>query len=127
MPGAAGRGDEGVRYGYDAMRLPLRFAESCNCSDVDLAARLMIALDRFPGDPAVRDLGGAPLTNEESVVSALGKAAALAAVGDPSERATSWRTLSVLNRSERRTTERPGMRWGDSSLTTDSLGGCPPI
>jgi hypothetical protein len=75
----AGRGDEGVRYGYDAGRMPIRFAESCHPADVALAARLTPALDRFVGHPAARDLGGAPLPGEESVVAAAAKAAALAA------------------------------------------------
>ena len=54
MPGAAGRADERVRYGYDATRMPIRFAESCHLADVALAARLTPALDRSVGDPAVQ-------------------------------------------------------------------------
>ena len=70
MPGAAGRADERVHYGYDATRMPIRFAESCHPADVALAARLTPALDRSVGDPAVRDLDGTTLLNEESVVAA---------------------------------------------------------
>jgi hypothetical protein len=127
MPGAAGRGDDGVRYGYDAMRMPVRFAESCNRSDVDIAARLMIALDRFPRDPAVRDLGGAPLTDDESVVSAVGKAAALAAAGD---RVRASNQLESARRIQHVEPTYYGAAWnalGRLLLTTDTLGGCPPI
>jgi endoglucanase len=127
MPGAAGRGDEGVRYGYDAMRLPLRFAESCDRYDVAIAARLMIALDRFPGDSAVRDLGGAPLIDDESVVSAAGEAAALAAAGD-AERATVQ--LQNAERIQQAAPTYYGAAWnalGRVILTTNTLGGCPPI
>ena len=49
-----------MHYGYDATRMPIRFAESCHPADVALAARLTPALDRSVGDPAVRDLDGAP-------------------------------------------------------------------
>jgi endoglucanase len=89
MPGAAGRADEGVHYGYDATRMPIRFAESCHPADIALAARLTPALDRSVGDPAVRDLDGTPLLNEESVVAAAAKAAALAATGQNARAASS--------------------------------------
>ena len=127
MPGAAGHGNEGVRYGYDAARMPLRFAESCSSADVALAARLGVALDRFSGDPAVRDLGGAPLVEVESVVAASGKAAVLAAAGE-TERAG-----VQLSRAEQLQQAQPtyfGAAWtalGRMMLTTESLGGCPPL
>lgn len=82
VPGAAGRGGEGVRYGYDATRFPLRQAESCTPGDRTLAARLAPALEQSPGSAAERDLGGRPLTADRSVVGLEGEAAALAAAGD---------------------------------------------
>jgi len=98
MPGAAGRGNEGVRYGYDATRTPIRFAESCDPQDVALAARMTEALNRFPGDPASRDLGGSPLTSDESVVAATAKAGALAASGDTIGAAAQWTFGFLANR-----------------------------
>jgi endoglucanase len=127
MPGATGRGSEGVRYGYDATRVPLRFAESCDPEDVALAARLREPLDRFPGDPAFRDLGGAPLTTEESVVAAAAKAAALAASGDD---VRAREQLSRADHLQRSTPTYYGAAWnalGRLMLTGDTLGGCPPL
>jgi endoglucanase len=65
---------------------PLR--ESCHPADVALAARLTPALDRFVGNRATRDLGGAPLLSEESVVAAAAKAPALAAAGQTARAAS---------------------------------------
>ena len=98
MPGAAGRADEGVHYGYDATRMPIRFAESCHPADVALAARLTPALDRSVGDPAVRDLDGTPLLNVESVVAAAAKAAALAAAGQNARTASQLLTPTTSSR-----------------------------
>jgi endoglucanase len=127
MPGAAGRGDEGVRYGYDATRMPIRFAESCHPADVALAARLTPALDQFVGDPAARDLGGAPLLSEESVVAAVAKAAALAAAGQTA------RATSQLVSADHLQQVKPtyyGAAWnalGRLMLSGETLGGCQPL
>jgi len=127
MPGAPGRADEGVRYGYDATRMPIRFAESCRPADVALAGRLTPALDRSMGDPAVRDLGGAPVLNEESVVAAAAKAAALAAAGQTA------RADSQLLSADHLQQVKPtyyGAAWNALArliLSGRTLGGCPPM
>ena len=127
MPGAAGYVDEGVRYGYDATRMPIRFAESCHPADVALAARLTPALDRSVGDPATRDLGGAPLLSEESVVAAAAKAAALAADGQTARAASQLMSADHLQQ------VKPtyyGAAWnalGWLMLSGETLGGCPPM
>jgi len=127
MPGAPGRADEGVRYGYDATRMPIRFAESCLPADVALAGRLTPALDRSMGDPAVRDLGGAPVLNEESVVAAAAKAAALAAAGQTA------RADSQLLSADHLQQVKPtyyGAAWNALArliLSGRTLGGCPPM
>ena len=127
MPGAPGRADEGVRYGYDATRMPIRFAESCHPADVALAARLTPALDRSVGDPAVRDLDGTPLLNEESVVAAAAKAAALAAAGQTA------RADSQLLSADHLQQVKPtyyGAAWNALArliLSGRTLGGCPPM
>lgn len=127
MPGAAGRGNEGVRYGYDATRTPLRFAESCAPEDVALAARMTTALNRFPGDAASRDLGGSPLTTDQSVVAAAAKAAALAASGDT---AGAEAQLVVADHLQQQGPTYYGGAWdalGRLMLTDGALGGCPPV
>ena len=127
MPGAAGRADEGVHYGYDATRMPIRFAESCHAADVALAARLTPALDRSVGDPAVRDLDGAPLLNEESVVAAAAKAAALAAAGQTARAAS--QLLSADHLQQVKPTYY-GAAWNALArlmLSEETLGGCPPL
>jgi endoglucanase len=125
MPATAG--NEGVRYGYDAARLPIRFAESCHSADVALAARLTPALDRFVGDPAVRDLGGAPLLSQESVVAAVAKAAALAAAGETARAAS--QLLSAEHLQQMKPTYY-GAAWnalGWLMLSNETLGGCAPL
>ena len=127
MPGAPGRADEGVRYGYDATRVPIRFAESCRPADVTLAARLTPALDRSVGDPAVRNLDGVPVRNEESVVAAAAKAAALAAAGQTGRAASQLLSADYLQQ------VKPtyyGAAWNALArlmLSGETLGGCPPM
>lgn len=127
MPGAAGRGNEGVRYGYDATRTSLRFAESCAPEDVALAARMTTALNRFPGDAAARDLGGSPLTTDQSVVAAAAKAAAFAASGDT---AGATAQLVIAGHLQQQGPTYYGSAWdalGRLMLTDTALGGCPPV
>lgn len=103
--------------------LPLGFAESCNSVDVALAARLTTALNRTTGDPAERDLGGAPLNAQESVVAAAGKAAADDEAGGQAQ----LRNADALQRA---VPTYYGGAWdalGRIILTTDLLGGCPPL
>lgn len=127
MPGAAGRGNDGVRYGYDATRMPIRFAESCTDADVALAGELATPLDRFPGAFAARDLGGQPLTQDESVVAAAGQAAAYAAAGNETAARSELTRMAQL---EQRSPTYYGAAWnalGRIMLTSDVLGGCPPV
>jgi endoglucanase len=125
MPGAQGRGSS-VRYGYDAARTPIRYAESCDPADRELAGDMAAPLDRG-GDAAELDLGGSPLGQGESVVAATGQAAAVAAAGDP---ARAFDELDDGNRLAEATPSYYGVAWaalGRMMLTDDALGGCPPI
>ena len=127
MPGAAGRGNEGVRYSYDATRLPLRFAESCQPEDVALAARLAEPLARFGGNPAARDLGGQPLTTDQSVVAIAAQAAVYAAAGDSTSASAQ---LVAADHQQQLTPTYYGGAWdalGRFLLTDPTLGGCPPL
>src|SRR3712207_4882015 len=73
MPGVQGRG-QSVRYGYDATRTPIRFAESCDPTDRALATAVVGPLDRG-GDSAELDLGGSPAAPGASVRAPTGHAA----------------------------------------------------
>lgn len=125
MPGAQGLG-QNVRHGYDAARTPVRFAESCAADDRALAARTAEALDRGAG-AAELDLGGAPLGEGRSVVAETGRAAALASAGDAD------RAVGALAAGDELARSAPGyygLAWaalGRLMLTTDVLGGCPPL
>jgi endoglucanase len=125
MPGAQGRGAS-VRYGYDAARTPIRYAESCDPADRALAAAMAAPLERG-GDAAELDLGGGPLGTGESVVAATGQAAAVAAAGDP---ARALDELADGNRLAQADRSYYGLAWaalGRMLLTDDALGGCPPV
>jgi hypothetical protein len=124
MPGAMGRG-QSVRYGYDATRTPIRFAESCDPADRALAAAVVGPLDRG-GDTAELDLGGSPVAPGESVVAATGQAAAVAAAGDTVRAAEELVDADHLAQS---VPSYYGAAWaalGRLVLTDDVLGGCPP-
>jgi endoglucanase len=125
MPGAMGQG-QSVRYGYDATRTPIRFAESCDPADRVLAAAVVEPLDRS-GDSAELDLGGSPVAPGESVVAAAGQAAAVAAAGDTSRAAEELVDADHLAQS---VPSYYGAAWaalGRLLLTDDVLGGCPPV
>ena len=127
MPGAQGRGNDGVRYSYDAARTPVRLAESCASADRALAAQLVDVLDRSGADIAALDLGGAALTGDESAVAAVGQAAAVAAEGDL-DRARA--ELVDADHLQQQTPTYYGAAWnalGRLLLTDDALGGCPPV
>ncbi|MGI3785748.1 MAG: glycosyl hydrolase family 8 [Janthinobacterium lividum] len=124
VPGAAGRGGQGVRYGYDATRFPLRQAESCSADDRALAARLVPALEQSPGSAAERDLGGRPLTSDRSVVGLEGEAAALAASGDLTAARDRMAQAETL---QQQSPTYYGGAWaalGPAFLTSTVLGGC---
>ncbi|HXH34252.1 MAG TPA: glycosyl hydrolase family 8 [Plantibacter sp.] len=126
MPGAAGTG-QSVRYGYDAARLPLRYAESCDATDVALAARLVSTLARSTELRAESDLGGSPLTSDEHPLALQARAAARAAVGNLPESADDLRAADELAQ------EVPtyfGAAWAALAplmLTTNDLDGCAPL
>jgi endoglucanase len=68
-------------YSYDAVRLPVRLAESCDPADRELAARMWPRLREQPG-AAARSLDGAPQTGDEHPAALAGAAAAAWAAGD---------------------------------------------
>ncbi|HET9692383.1 MAG TPA: glycosyl hydrolase family 8 [Acidimicrobiales bacterium] len=69
-----------VRFGYDAARLPIWLASSCDPADRAVAASLRPALARG-GGRVVLDLGGTPAPGQRAPVGALALAAARRAAG----------------------------------------------
>jgi len=125
--GAAGHGSDGVRYSYDAARMPLRYAESCTSVDVALAARLAAPLSRAPQRAAVRNLDGEPIGTDESVVAIAGLAAGYAASGDRKRGAAE---LVAADQLQQQHPTYYGAAWnalGRLLLTDRTLGGCPPL
>ena len=130
--GAAAVGDaaaSGPTYGYDAVRLPLRYAEACSARQRALAARPWAALHlqaTLTGGavPAVQRLDGSPLTAGSHPAALAGAAAAAQAAGD---RGAAGR---LLDRADDVAAREPTY-YGTAlaalarvALTTDLLGRC---
>lgn len=118
-------GDQGpVVYGWDAMRLPLRWAEACSAPDRALAGQLAPTLRRSTTLAAQLDLGGTAVTTDTSALAYAARAAAEQADGSSSA------VTADLRRSDRTSaTTRTyyGDAWaalGATMLTSDVLGGC---
>jgi endo-1,4-beta-D-glucanase Y len=120
--GAPGTGD-GARRGYDAVRVPLRLAESCARADRAIAARAWPTLRTDPGR-AVRPLDGSPAPDGEHPAALAGAAAAAAAAGDAASRDDLLAQAGALDE------DHPtyyGAAWhglARVTLTTRRLGGC---
>jgi endoglucanase len=71
----------GPAYSYDAVRVPVRLAESCDPADHALAARMWPKLRDQPG-VARREVDGGPATGAEHPAALAGAAAAAQAAGD---------------------------------------------
>lgn len=110
-------------YSYDAVRTPIRLAESCDPADRKIAARMWPRLQHEPGAPR-RALDGAPLSSDEHPAALAGAAAAAQAAGD--QRAAS----DLLDRAAKLDAEHPtyyGSAWVDltrAMLVDHSLGRC---
>lgn len=117
----------GVEYGYDAARLPIRYAESCDPADVALAAQLLPALDREPQVAAQLDLGGTAVTGDQHPIGYAARAASYAANGDVGE---AFGDLETADGLDLETGTYYGAAWSALTaqlLTNDSLGGCAPL
>jgi endoglucanase len=110
-------------YSFDAVRLPIRLAESCASEDRALAARLWAHLRDDPG-VARRALDGTPLTDGQHPVALAGAAAAAHAAGDRDA------ASELLDRAEALDAEHPtyyGRAWVEltrAMLEPGALGTC---
>lgn len=122
MPAAGS--DTRVLYGWDAMRMPLRYAEACSARDRTLAGSLAPTLRRQTQLAAQLDLGGTAVTGDTSGLAYVARAASEQAAGQTSA------ATSDLRRADRTAATTPtyyGDAWaalGTTMLTSDVLGGC---
>jgi glycosyl hydrolase family 8 len=114
------------QYGLDAVRSPLRLAESCDRRDRALAAKWWQLLRR--GDPGAQPRGlDGSARGGASAASLAGAAGAAAAAGDKRQ------AVALLARADGLAQKSPtyyGVAWaalGRLMLTTHALGGCPPL
>ncbi len=118
-------GDQGsVVYGWEAMRLPLRYAEACSADDRALAGSVAPTLERSTQLAAQLDLGGTAVTGDTSGLAYAARAAAEHAAGSSSAAAADLRRM---DRTAATTPTYYGDAWaalGATMLTSDVLGGC---
>lgn len=126
MPGAAGTG-KSVRYGYDAARLAVRYAESCDPADRALAAQLAPTLGLTDPLAAELDLGGAALGQAQHPLGYVARAAARASAEDY---AGAGADLTAASSLAGQSPTYYGAAWsvlGRAMLETDLYGGCAPM
>ncbi|KQO62965.1 glycosyl hydrolase family 8 [Curtobacterium sp. Leaf261] len=124
-PLASPSGDSGpVVYGWDAMRMPLRFAESCSADDRTIAGSIAPTLRRSTQLAAQLDLGGTAVTDSTSALAYAARAASEQASGSTS---AATKDLARADRTAATTPTYYGDAWaalGATMLTSDALGGC---
>jgi endoglucanase len=123
MPSADGSGGQ-VVYGWDAMRMPIRYAESCTSADRDVAGSLAPTLRRNTQLAAQLDLGGTAVTDATSALAYAARAASETAAGSTG---AARADLVRSDRTAAATSTYYGDAWaalGATMLTSDVLGGC---
>lgn len=116
-----------VQYSYDAGRLALRYAESCQPDDVALAASMASVLQRYDELPMQLDLGGQSVGSDQSPLAYAARAAAEASDGQHDRAAADLRTADALSQS---TPTYYGTAWAALAalqLEGTSLGACSPL
>jgi endoglucanase len=116
-------GGQAPRYGYDAVRVALRYAESCHAVDRSLAARMWPRLRESSGTP-VRGLDGSAQASGEDPTALAGAAAAAYAAGD---RRAGAALLDRAGAAEQAHPSYYGSAWvalARTMLQTTALGSC---
>ena len=114
-----------IRFGLDAARMPVRFAESCDPEDRALAGAMRPILTA-PGDvPALRNLDGSAASDWQHPVALVAAAATEQGVGNTDG---AVERLDAAARLQQRSPTYYGAAWvalGRIMLTTSLLGECP--
>jgi len=114
-----------IRFGLDAARLPVRFAESCDREDRALAGAMRPVLTAPGENPALRNLNGSAASNWQHPVALVAAAAAEQGAGNPDG---AVERLDAAAQLEQRSPTYYGAAWvalGRIMLTTSLLGECP--
>lgn len=114
-----------IRFGLDAARLPIRFAESCDKEDRALAGVMRPLLTTSGDVPALRNLDGTAASNWQHPVALVAAAAAEQGGGDTDG---AVERLDAAAQLEQRLPSYYGAAWvalGRIMLTTSLLGECP--
>ncbi|KAA9108398.1 class F sortase [Microbacterium rhizomatis] len=121
------KGDGEPGYGYDATRLSIRYAESCQPGDVALAARIAAALPDDDVLPAELDSGAGPVTTDQHPIAYAARAASYAADG---RQDAAHADLARMTATAAATPTYYGQAWDAlavAMLTDDVLAGCAPL
>jgi endoglucanase len=125
---AAGPLGEGpnVQYGYDAQRVMVRYAESCDAEQRDLIAGTVAALSYAEEPAAQLDLGGGALTTDRSPLSVVARAAAHAADGGIRDARADLEGAALLAED---VPTYYGSAWAmlGAAMLEGRLGGCSPL
>lgn len=114
-----------IRFGLDAARLPVRFAESCDREDRALAGAMRPVLAASGEVPALRNLDGSAASNWQHPVALVAAAATEQGAGNPDGAVGRLDSAAQL---EQRLPSYYGAAWvalGRIMLTTSLLGECP--
>jgi endoglucanase len=114
-----------IRFGLDAARVPVRFAESCDPEDRALAGAMRSVLTAPGAIPALRNLNGSAASSWEHPVALVAAAATEQGAGNPDG---AVERLDAAAQLEQRSPTYYGAAWvalGRIMLTTSLLGECP--
>ena len=113
-----------IRFGLDAARLPVRFAESCDREDRALAGAMRPILTAPGQVPAFRNLDGSAASDWQHPVAMVAAAATEQGAGNPDG---AVKRLDDAAQAQRRSPSYYGAAWvalGRIMLTTSLLGDC---
>ncbi|MBT1001932.1 hypothetical protein KIH31_04880 [Paenarthrobacter sp. DKR-5] len=127
---AAGPGSEGgklQRYSYDAARVAVRLAESCNSQDRSLSGMLAARLPSGSPLAAELSLSGSNLGTDRNPVAYVARASAFAAAGRPGKARADLAEAATLNSAHPTYYGAAWLALGRLMLASPALGGCPPL